>query len=135
MNVRIISAYRPCTPAGIESVGRQHERYLHTKDCFTDPRTKMLEDLVEECKVWTEQGDRLILGMDANEDVRVCMENIKDKLSLVDVVLDNNVDKSPPATHNKNNQRIPIDGIWASASLQIHRSSYAPFGEGIPSDH
>lgn len=72
--------------------------------------------------------------MDANEDIRVCMEEAKSELGLVDAVLSKH-NSSPPATHNKNDSHTPIDGIWVSALLSIRGSMYRAFNEGVLSDH
>ena len=65
--VRFISAYRPCNLGGSSSVSQQHSRSFNDK---RHPRTAILEDLAASMTVWKALGDHLILGMDANEDVR-----------------------------------------------------------------
>ena len=44
---------------------------------------------------------------------------------------------SPPATHNRKSNRIPIDALWATPGLLVTRSGYAPFDSavGMKSDH
>ena len=70
-HVRYVSAYRPCESGGAGSVFQQHVRGLGKENDFRHPRTAMLEyralAIITE---WKLEGDHIILGMDANEDVR-----------------------------------------------------------------
>ena len=43
--------------------------------------------------------------------------------------------KNPPATHNRNRQRIPIDGIFISSHTKIHAAGYTSFDESHWTDH
>ena len=82
----------------------------------------MYEDLYEEAKQWKEQGDHIIIAGDVNEDVRTGQtEEFFKALGMREVILEkHSSDCSPPATHNKNNKREPIDGIWATEELQVN---------------
>ncbi len=72
----------------------------------------MLEDLYEEINAWKALGNKIIVMMDANEDVRRGdVNNLFQVLGMTEVILRRHADKSPPATHNRNNNREPIDGI------------------------
>jgi hypothetical protein len=85
---------------------------------------------------WKLLGDHLVLGMDANEDVR--QGEVHDMLSSIglrEVILELHNDQSPPATYNRNQSREPINGIWATRGITITRGGYLAFGEGCPSDH
>ena len=44
-------------------------------------------------------------------------------------------DTSLPATHNRNTNRIPIDGIFVTAALKIDHAGYDTFGKSCASDH
>jgi hypothetical protein len=68
--VRYITAYRPCESGGAGSVFQQQVRALGKVDDFRHPRTALLEDLTSLIAEWKLEGDHIILGMDANEDVR-----------------------------------------------------------------
>ena len=131
--VRFISAYDPCDSGGSGLVYQQHSC------AFTDkrlPRTAILEDLAALMTVWKALGDHLILGMDANEDVRQGeVHRLLDPVGLREVILDLHKDLSPPATQNRNQKREPIDGLWATSGITITRGGYLGFGEGCPSDH
>lgn len=135
---RVVTLYRPCRGPGKElSVWEQHNRYFRgTLERDRDPRKAIYEDLYAEAKTWKEQGDHLIIAGDVNEDIRTGQtEEFFRALGMREVILEKHATRSPPATHNKNTKREPIDGIWASEELQITGAGYAPFGEGCESDH
>ena len=134
--VRIATAYRPWESPGAGTVFHQQARGLSAKADHRNPRDAMMEDLEKAIKEWKAEGDHIILGMDANEDVRDgSVHSILAGLGLREAILDKHSDKSPPATHNRNTKRQPIDGIWISASLNISAGGYLPFGDACPSDH
>ena len=67
-----MSCYQPCynNKAGSRTSYQQQRRYFITKqkDC-TCPRKRFREDLHKQLSQWRETGDRLIVCMDANEDI------------------------------------------------------------------
>jgi hypothetical protein len=68
-----ITAYRPCkSVGGSGTVWEQHRRYFGHKypNQIVNPRDRFLSDLKTKMNKWKASGDLLILGMDANEDVR-----------------------------------------------------------------
>jgi hypothetical protein len=67
--MRITSAYRLCQSEGAGTVFQQHQRVLSAQDDHRNPVDVFLQDLSEAIVKWTEEGDHLVLGMDANEDV------------------------------------------------------------------
>jgi endonuclease/exonuclease/phosphatase family metal-dependent hydrolase len=135
---RVISFYRPCHAANKEgSVWEQHVRYFKGKlELDKNPREAFYEDLFLEIETWKQLGDHIIIAGDANEDVRSGMTSeFFLALGLREVILERHSRLSPPATNDKNNSRIPIDGIWASQELKVNAAGYLPFGEGCKSDH
>jgi hypothetical protein len=134
--VRIATAYRPWESPGASTVFHQQARGLSNKGDHRNPIAALMEDLVQAISEWKESGDHIIIGMDANEDVRTGQVNtIFEDLGLREAMLDKHRDKSPPATQNRNTKRQPIDGIWISACLSISAGGYLPFGDACPSDH
>ena len=76
-----------------------------------DPRQAFYDNLFDKITKWKELGDHIIVGIDANEDVRkgkthemFCM------LGMTEIILQHH--RNPPATCNKNNNREPIDGLF-----------------------
>jgi hypothetical protein len=52
------------------SVFSQHETFLRTQGIYVDPRQQFfIEDLEVHIRQWLLDGDQLVLGLDANEDV------------------------------------------------------------------
>ncbi len=136
LHVRLVTAYRPCESSGASTVFQQHSRALAKKGDFRNPRTAILEDLAEAIIEWKTLGDHVILAMDANEDVRFGEVNDTfSKAGLREIILDLHRDKSPPATYNRNTQRQPIDGMWATCGITPTSVGYFAFGDGCPSDH
>jgi hypothetical protein len=70
--IRIITAYRPCGASGKGAVWEQHQRHfgIQEPNHVINPRLQFLTDLSTAINAWQSAGDYLILGMDANEDVR-----------------------------------------------------------------
>ena len=134
--VRIATAYRPWESPGASTVFHQQARGLSKKGDHRNPIDALLEDLTKAIAEWKESGDHIIIGMDANEDVRHGTVNTQfARLGLREAILDKHSNKSPPATQNRNTKRQPIDGIWVSACISISAGGYLPFGDACPSDH
>ncbi len=69
---RVICGYNPCYNKSLKSstTYQQHRRFLITqKKDLTCPRTKFKADLVSQLQQWREEGDRLIVCLDANKDI------------------------------------------------------------------
>jgi hypothetical protein len=56
-------------------------------------------------------------------------------MGMREVILQTHKRLNPPATCDKNNNREPIDGIFATTGIRIISGGYAPFNAGCPSDH
>ena len=134
---RFVSVYRPCPSDGTSSVYAQHQRYFDGKHEDRDPRKAILEDLATEMRIWRDAGDCIIIGMDANEDVRnPLLVNFFKTFGMREAILERHAsDSSPPATYQRNTSRIPIDGIWCNRTLTAVHAGYFAFGDAIPSDH
>jgi hypothetical protein len=119
------------------SLPQQQVRAMTVLKDLRNPRTAILEDLVQAMNTWKQLGDHVILGMDANEDVRRSeTDEILGQAGLREIILELHNDQSPPATHNRNNKREPIDGFWATRGITITKGGYlVAFGEECPSDH
>jgi hypothetical protein len=135
-HTRIVSVYRPCVPSGQGSgtVFEQHRRFFGQEDI--DPRQSVLDSLEVAIKEWQEMGDVIIVGMDANEDTRKRkLREFFDNLDMKNAILERHKYLSPPATHSRNTNREPIDGIWVSKSLDPVRAGFLAVGSACPSDH
>ena len=136
---RFVSVYRPCSSTNdkTSTVYQQHMRAFSDDRPFDDPRMAILKDLGLAIQEWQQEGDCVIIGMDANEDVRSdSLKSFFGKHYMREAILERHPDLSPPATHNRNHNRQPIDGIWCNRTLTATRAGYFPFNETLPGvDH
>jgi hypothetical protein len=135
-HTRLVSVYRPCEPSspGPGTVYEQHRRFYGDQDI--DPREAVLDDLREDILAWQEEGDIIILGMDANCDTRSRkLKEYFEELNMKNSILDRHKHLSPPATHARNQQRVPIDGIWIIKGIEPIACGFLALGSGCPSNH
>ena len=67
----VIAAYRPCRPGkGSSTVWAQQRLFFASKGISQDPRELFVTDLLKEISKWQKLGYEMILGLDANEDLR-----------------------------------------------------------------
>jgi hypothetical protein len=69
-HLRLASAYRPVDSIGPGTVYAQHERYFASQYRDVDPRQAFYDDLFDEVQKWKALGDHIVVGLDANDDVR-----------------------------------------------------------------
>ena len=134
VKLRVISGYRP-NPDQSDRPGTvfsQHERYLRTINDFRDPRRAFIKDLETQLDIWIEEGDLLVIGLDANDNVRTGAVNaMLQSKGLTEVHSKRHPHLPSASTCNKNNKDIPVDGIWASPSLECIAAGYYGYGEII----
>jgi len=142
IQTRVICGYNPCKSNKAQRINSgtsyaQHRRYLiHTrKDITTCPRDLFREELVQQLQRWRDDGDRLIVCMDANENtykgsIGKALTD-KDGLAMKEVVREY-TNKDLGATYFRGSE--PIDGIWATSDVVISNACVMPAGYGI-GDH
>ena len=136
---RVVAAYCPCVtpPKATKSSYQQHKRYLvnKEKDYETCPRTRFREDLIKQLRLWREEGDRLIVCMDANENIykKSIGRMLTDPggLAMKEVVGDF-TGKKLGATFFRG--VTPIDGFWATPDVIVTAACVMPVGYGA-GDH
>ncbi len=136
----VISAYRPVKNVEyIGSVYQQHTRSLIKRNDMREPLKAFDEDLHQQIKKWIDQGYHIILGMDANTklDGTSDIEKRLFELGLENIFLKEATPKfgSQPATCNKSEHQLPIDGVWASPTIVPDKLGFHAFDDAIPSDH
>jgi hypothetical protein len=127
---RIISAYR-CVQNihGPLSVWNQLRYLMDLQQCADDPIDRFDKDLLEFIRQCQDAGEQIIIGIDANEDVRTGSFSQKMKeVGLVDVCANRNGSNAPP-TYARGT--LPIDAIYVSVNLTNSRAGYLP----VVSDH
>jgi hypothetical protein len=73
---------------------------------------------------------RIVNSNMKNSDLSKALQQI----SLWEVILEKH-GLAGPATHKRNSNSTPIDGIWCSPRLSIERGGYFEYGAVCPSDH
>jgi hypothetical protein len=68
-STHIVLVYVPCCSEGEETVYKQHCRHLRKNGIMDCPRHVLLRDLKLQLVTWRQAGDRLIVFLDANEDM------------------------------------------------------------------
>ena len=136
-----VSAYRPCKNiTGMDTVWNQHVRYYQDEREIEEPDVHALF-LVDLCKTladFRDFGDHVVLGLDANDDVRDGeVSAALAEIGIEEAVIKNHKGESVPATCARNTQTKPIDSIWTSPGLDVLRCGFLPFHSvyGFPSDH
>ena len=76
------------------------------------PREALYDDLYTECLEGMEEGDQLIIGIDANEDIRTgATANLFHALGMNEAILHKHSESSPP---------LPITGINGDNRLMAY---------------
>ena len=135
---RIVCGYNPCrSPRKAKrSTYQQHRRYFTMVESDqTCPRTRFREDFIKQLEQWREAGDRLIVCMDANENIYrkqigKFLTN-EEGLAMKEVVGDFTGQKLG-ATFFRGSE--PIDGIWATSDVVVTNACVMPAGYGV-GDH
>ena len=140
VTTRVVCGYMPnyVKKKQSNSSYQQQRRHLLQKhnDC-TCPRTRMCKDLVAQLQQWRDEGDRIILGMDANENIykkglgKILTD--PEGLGLVEAVGEF-TGKKIGATYFRNQSEKPIDAIWTTPDISVVSACIMPVGYGI-GDH
>jgi hypothetical protein len=112
------------------SVYAQQQHFLDEQLDDVCPREAFIRDLCTEMDEWIEQGEQLIVALDANEDLRsgpVAMA-FKQR-DMREVLLMRHGRNAPPTMDNGSSV---INGIWATPAIGIERGGYLVGGEAIP---
>ena len=138
VRTRVVCGYNPCgndkTNSG--TVYQQQRRYWITKRrSLVCPRVKFREDLVKQLQKWRADGDRLVVCLDANENIYrksigKALTSV-DGLAMREVVGEFTGKKIGPTFFRG---KKPIDGVWATSDIQVTGACIMPAGYGI-GDH
>lgn len=135
---RIVCGYNPCgnDKPNSNTVYQQHRRYfINKEDSLVCPRVRFREDLIKKLLQWRTEGCRLIVCLDANENIYrkslgKALTNVQG-LNMKEVV-GTFTNRPIGATYFRG--QSPIDGIWATSDVQISGACIMPAGFGI-GDH
>jgi hypothetical protein len=94
---------------GPGTVHLQHERYLDSVQRYEEPRDAIYTDIFRDITSWKEMGDQIIVGIDANEDVRHGDTAATfQSLGMKEAILAAHHHRSPP----RNLQHEPTKGTY-----------------------
>ena len=133
---RVVCGYQPCVSKGPSTSYQQQKRFfIASGQPDTNPRDKFYGDLIALLKQWREEGDRIIVCLDANENIYT--KRIGHALTAVDglamrEVVGDYTGRQIGATYFRGSQ--PIDGVWATRDIEILNACVMPVGYGM-GDH
>jgi hypothetical protein len=124
VQTRIVCGYNPCSNKRSDSRTsyQQQRRFfiMHQQDHRTCPRTKFREDLIHLLKKWCAAGDRIVVCLDANEDIyrKAIGKALTDKggLDMKEVVGAYTGKRIGPTFFCG---QLPIDGVWATPDITV----------------
>ena len=131
MKLRVVTAYRPVADSSNRpnSVFSQQERVLLSHNDKRNPRDAFFEDLQACVDRWHHNGEMVILGMDANQDIQSDPDQFARKCQLRSILTTRHPTTPLTATCNKNMNEIAVDGMWCSPGLDIEQCGMSGFGE------
>ena len=120
--------------SSFNSVYCQHKRYLiNKKQDLADPRTAFRRDFFQRLYSLKNQGDRLIICIDANDNlVGGKLHRGLCQLGLIPAICTRHRHQNPPPTYHRGSKLI--DGIYTSPGFQITAAGYSSFTDS-PGDH
>lgn len=111
-SARIILAYRPCkTNSDLHNstVYRQHYKRLKETDIDECPIQQFQFDLIQLIQKWMKNGDKIILMVDSNEDIRDgTFDTALRRIGLISGIRNRHGNNPPPTQHRES---VPIDDI------------------------
>ena len=139
VQTRIVCGYNPCSNKRSDSRTsyQQQRRFfiMHQQDHRTCPRTKFREDLIHLLKKWRAAGDRIVVCLDANEDIyrKAIGKALTEEggLDMKEVVGAYTGKRIGPTFFRG---QLPIDGVWATPDITVSNACIMPAGYGI-GDH
>ena len=131
----MVAAYCPVfNTHNLNSTYNQHLRLLPPSS--PDPREAFWTDLEVQLSSWHQQGDQLIIMLDANDDVRLsAIVACFSVFDLINVMYDSSLPSFDQPPLPTSSGTIPIDGIFASRSLVPIMRGYTAQGAQLSTDH
>ena len=137
--LRVYTLYRvnPKASKADISAWAQQKMYLQQMDCDQDPRSRVVDDIIDDISLSIQNGCHVLLMGDLNEHTN-SVEKTNNKLyeiGLHNVLQQRLAPSSLPRTHRRGSQAI--DHIWVTTSMlpSIEHTGFAPFNFIGNSDH
>ena len=124
-----MTAYMLCFNIGVgdHTVYKQQERYIQEKGLKTNPEALFRDNLIAVLRRWQAKGDRVVLIMDANENVlhgAMCKQLTQEDLQMREVVHSETAGSGPKTWFRGSES---INGICVSSEIDVTRARYLPF--------
>jgi hypothetical protein len=134
-SVQIYSGYCPNPLTRPLLVYAQHRQYLINKKDDRCPRLAFIQDLCEDIKKAMVQGDKIVLMLDCNMDMKQgIMANHFKNIMLKEAIIDE-YGSNGPSIFRQIKTKTPIDGIWISKEIHITQGGYLNFDLISSTDH
>ena len=117
--LRAAAGYVPCkNKTGLYTVYSQQQKHFRVQKTDREPIQAMMEDFEQAVSSWVEAGERIVIMMDANSDVRdgELATMLKPLGFKEQITFRHGPNEPPPGTHETNTSGRPIDGIWTNSS-------------------
>jgi hypothetical protein len=138
VQTRFVCGYNPCYNKNPDSstTYQQHRcSFINQRKDLTCPQTKFCKDLVSQLWQWQQDGDKLIVCLDANEGIypKLIGKALTDLggLRMKEVVGDF-TQQRVGATFFRCSK--PINGVWVTSDILVTNACIMPVGYGI-GDH
>jgi len=120
---RIISAYVPCKSANDQgrTVYNQHRRFFQSQGVTECPRKIMHSQLTQQINVWQNKGERIVLLIDANENLSrmgALQTKLRFECQLVDPIREMYSKKHQILPPTSLTGSVPIDSIFVSSNMK-----------------
>eukprot|EP00957_Ditylum_brightwellii_P153864 11711250-Ditylum_brightwellii.AAC.1 len=136
--VMLVTVYKPCvqTKEGDSTVTAQHKQILTMQeDTNVSPWKAFNQDLLEEIRKWRNEGNTVVLGIDANRDVKEAeLSEFPAEAKMYNLMQAKHGIHSPN-THIKGSHAVDFLFVTEDVIDPIEEIGMFPFGEGINSDH
>jgi len=133
--LQIISGYQLCnSDNGHLSVLQQHWQYLdqYQPDNKAHPCNLFWTDLRTILQQWMDQGDQIIMGIDANKDIQhPDITTFYDEFGMTKILIAKHRQEAPPT---QNHGSHPINGLFATRAIQNSQCRYLS-GLDVIGDH
>jgi len=134
--LRIVVVYRPVKTSGATTAYNQQATALQLQGNSSCPRQQLLDDLSVELTTWIEAGERIVLAIDLNDDIRGEESRVFfESFGLSEVLIA--LHGPGPPTYLHSNDGHAVDGIFCTPNLAANvRGGYFDVGVGIyKADH
>jgi hypothetical protein len=134
VQTRVVCGYNPCynTKTDNSTTYQQHRRYFRVRNKNQCPRTLFRENLISTLSKWREEGDCLIVCLDANKHIykKLIGKALTDGDGLAMKEVVGEFTGTPIGSTFFRGSK-PINGVWATSDIAVCNATIMPAGFGI----